>query len=119
MEAVAVDVARGNDAHRYLCRGAQHGSQQHLSHLRVDLLRVVQKRQRPDAVPLQQLVVEEDAGDDERACQRAPPRLVRARDEADSETAVEAKQALTRRGAHCPRISPDPERARAGLVPTL
>ena len=119
MEAVAIDVAGGDDAHRYLRRGAQHGSQQHLAHLRLDLLGVVQERQRSYPVALQQLVVEQDARDDERARQRAPARLVRARDEAHTETAVVAKQALTRRGAHGPRISPDPERVRAGFVPAL
>src|SRR5205085_10513660 len=30
VEAVAIDVTGGNDAYRYLRRGAQHGPQQHL-----------------------------------------------------------------------------------------
>ena len=46
-------------------------------------------------VILQQLVVEQDARDDERPRQRASPRLVRAGDEAGAEAAVEAEEALS------------------------
>ena len=59
-----------------------------------ELLRVVQRRQRPNARAAQQLVVEKDSGDDERACERAATGLVRSRDEAHAELAIDAEEAL-------------------------
>jgi hypothetical protein len=68
-------------------------------------------------VPVEEVVVEQHAGDDERAGERPPSRLVGSGDEADAETAVVAEKALSRRRAHGPRISADPERVRAINVP--
>ena len=76
VESVPVDVARRDHAHRHLRRRVEHGPEQHLAHLGIDLLRVVQQGERPGAVAVQRLVVEEDAGDDERACERSSARLV-------------------------------------------
>ena len=42
----------------------------------------------------QRAVVEQDARDDERAGERAAPRLVRAGDEARAEAAIEAQELL-------------------------
>ena len=58
----------------------------------VDLLRVVQERERPDLVVAQALVVEQHARDDERPCERPPPRLVGPGHEAAAEVPVEAQQ---------------------------
>jgi len=49
-----------------LRRRREHGPEQRLPVLRADLLRVVQLRQRSNAVVSQRFVVEEDACDDER-----------------------------------------------------
>src|SRR5581483_9491752 len=54
----------------------------------VELLRVVQERERADAVVAQPVVVEEDACDDEGS------RLVGAGDESRAEPAIEAKKPL-------------------------
>ena len=67
------------------------------------LLRVVQQRERANAVVAQGLVVEQDAGDDERPRKRTAAGLVDSRHEACAEPSVEAKKALaaargTRRG---------------------
>jgi hypothetical protein len=74
----------------------------------IHLLRVVEERERPDRVVAQTLVVEEDARGDERPGQAAAAGLVRARDEADAETAVEGEQLAARpadgrHGARIPR----------------
>ena len=69
MEPVAVDRPHGDDpdADR---RGARaYCLEQLLALLDRDLLRVVQRRERPHARPAQRVVVEEDAGDDEWACE--------------------------------------------------
>ena len=66
MEAVAVDLARREHPHADLLRAAGDCAEQPLAVLGRDLLRVVQERQRTDAMATQRLVVEEDAGDDER-----------------------------------------------------
>ena len=58
------------------------------------LLRVVQRGEPPDARAAKELVVEQDAGDDERPGERASPGLVRARDEADAETPVVCEKPL-------------------------
>ena len=57
----------------------------------IDLLRVVQEGERPDAMAPERPVVEEDAGDDERACERAAARLVGPRDEPRLETPIVAE----------------------------
>jgi hypothetical protein len=66
----------------------------------VDLLGVVEQREGPDAMPSQRLVVEEDAGHDERARERAPPRLVGACDEARTELTIELKKLPARATSH-------------------
>ena len=61
---------------------------------RLDLLRVVQQRQRTHPVALQELVVEQHAGDDERPGERAASGLVGACDEPGAEPAVVLEEAL-------------------------
>ncbi len=73
-----------------------------LALLGIDLLRVVQRRERPHGVAAEALVVEEHPRDDERAGEAAAPRLVRARDEAHAEPAVESEELLAD-GSACRR----------------
>ena len=73
VESVPVDVARRDHAHRHLSRRLEHGSDQYLADLGLDLLRVVEQGQWPGSVALQGLVVEEDAGNDQRACRDPRP----------------------------------------------
>ena len=63
----AVDFSRRDDLHRDPRRAVEHRAEQLLPVLGRDLLRVVQLRKRPNAMVAQRVVVEQDAGDDERA----------------------------------------------------
>ena len=124
VEAVAVDVAGGDDAHRDLRRRrrAPPGAAPRAARGSTcfESFSSASGRVR---WPLERLVVEQDAGDDERARQRASPRLVRARDEADAEPAVVAEQALSRCECSSPEDIARPGtcscRLRAGLVPSV
>ena len=58
------------------------------------LLGVVEVGERPDLVVAQTVVVEQHAGDDERPGERPAARLVRTRDEARAEPAVEPEEPL-------------------------
>ena len=95
VQTVPVDLAGRDDAHRYVRRGVEDGAQKQLAHLGIDLLRVVQQGERPRSTAVQRRVVEEDAGDDERPCERASTRLVGTRDEADAEPPVETQESLS------------------------
>ena len=110
----------GMIAHRDLRRHVEHGPEEHLAHLGLDLLRVVQQGERPRSMAVQRCVVEQDAGDDERARQRSPARLVGTGDEAHAEPAVVAEEPLSGRGAHRLEDIARPGtcscRARAGFV---
>ena len=59
----------------------EHGSEEVLTGLVVELLRVVQERERTRAVVAHGVEVEQDARDDERPGERPAPRLVRSGDE--------------------------------------
>ena len=96
VQAVAVDGAGRDHADGDPGRAARHRAEELLALRGVDLLRVVQERERADGVVAQPLVVEEDARRDERPGQAAPPGLVRARDEADAEAAVEGEELAAR-----------------------
>ena len=100
MQAVAVDL--GGRDHLRTTRSAQPSTaaEQLLALLRRDLLRVVQQRERADAVVAQAGVVEQDSGDDERARERTAAGLVGARDEACAELAIEAEEAVNRGAGH-------------------
>ena len=67
---------------------AEDGLEQQLAYSRVDLLGVVQQRERPRAMAVQCLVVEQDARHDQRPGERASPGLVGACDEPHAESAV-------------------------------
>jgi hypothetical protein len=60
----AVDLARRKDLHRDPGRTREHRPEELLTVLRRDLFRVVQLRERADAVVAQRVVVEKDAGND-------------------------------------------------------
>ena len=68
-----------------------------------DLLRVVQQGQRPNAVTAQRRVVEQDAGNDERAGERSATGLIRTRDEAHTEPPVVREKTLAARTSHASR----------------
>ena len=71
VQAVPVDVAGRDDPHGHV-RRASSTAEQHLAHLGATCFESFSSASgRVDAV--QRVVVEEDAGDDERPCQRAPP----------------------------------------------
>jgi hypothetical protein len=65
----AVDLTRRHDLHGNACRTRQHSPEQLLPILGRDLLRVVQLRERANAMVSQRVVVEQDACDDERPCE--------------------------------------------------
>jgi len=66
VQPLAVDLRVRDHLDRDLRRRREDGPEERLPVLGADLLRVVQLRQRADAMVAQRLVVEEDAGDDER-----------------------------------------------------
>jgi hypothetical protein len=90
VEAVPVDLAVRDDAHRDSFGAADDGAEELLPPLRGALLRVVEESERADAVIAQRAVVEEDAGDDERACERPASRLVGPGDEPRAKASIEA-----------------------------
>jgi hypothetical protein len=63
----AIDLTRRDDLDGDARRARKHGPEQLLTILGRDLLRVVQLRKRPHAMIAQRVVIEENAGGDERA----------------------------------------------------
>ena len=114
MQAVAVDCAGRDDADGNPRCTAGDCAEELLAPRRVDLLRVVQQRERADGVVAKARVVEEDSGGDERPREAAPAGLVRTRDEPRPEAAVKGEElaAWTAGGRHGPRI-PRPHDAQA------
>ena len=100
MQPVPVDRPHRHDAHADRSRAGADGLEQRLTLLDRHLFRVVQRRERPDAWAAELLVVEEHAGDDERACERPATGLVGARDEARVELAVEPEETLAAGSSH-------------------
>ena len=96
MQAVPVDRARRDDADGDPRRAARHGAEELLALRMVDLLRVVQERERANDVVAEALVVEHNARGDERPREASPPGLVRARHEAHAESAVEGEELAAR-----------------------
>ena len=92
----AIDLPRRDDLNGNPGCAREHRPEQLLTVLRRDLLRVVQLRERPNAMVAQRVVVEKDAGDDERAGERAAPCFVSPGDEASAELSVEPQQPLPR-----------------------
>jgi hypothetical protein len=96
VETLAVDLARRDDLHGDPGRAGENRAEELLSVLRRDLLGVVQLRERPNAVVAERVVIEQDAGDDERACEGAAAGFVSPGDEASAEPSVEPQQPLPR-----------------------
>src|SRR5437879_1564765 len=94
VQAVAVDLAVRNHAHDDLFRTAEDGPEEIFAALRRALLRVVQQAERPHLVVTQAPVVEQHPRDDERACERAAARLIRAGYEPRTELAIELQEFL-------------------------
>jgi hypothetical protein len=78
MEAVRVDLACRDRPYRDFRGAGEDGVEQLVAARRSQLLRVVEQRERPDAMVAQALVVQQHARDDERPGKGAPSRLVRA-----------------------------------------
>ncbi len=100
MEPVPIDLAVRNHADADRRRARSDGLEQELALLDGDLLRVVQRREGPDARPAQLLVVEEHTSDDERARERPAACLVRSSDEARAELAIEPEETLAGGSSH-------------------
>ena len=66
VQPLAVDLRMRDHLDRDRRRSRKHSAEERLAILRADLLRVVQVRERPNAVVAKRFVVEENAGDDER-----------------------------------------------------
>ena len=101
MEAVPIDGAHRNDPDAD--RGCAHadGLEEHLALLDRDLLRVVERCERPDARAAERLVVEEHLKRRAGPAQRASRvRLVGARDEAHAELAIESEKTLAGGSSH-------------------
>ena len=92
----AVDLSRRDDLHGNPGRARKHRPEQLLTVLRRDLLRIIQLRERPNAMVAQRVVVEKNAGNNERAGERAAACLVSPGDEASAEPSVELQQPLPR-----------------------
>ncbi len=74
--------------------------EERLTLLRRDLLGVVQPGKRTHPGTAEQLVVEEHAGNDERAGEGTPPSLVSTRDEANAEAPIMCEKPLPARSRH-------------------
>src|SRR5918992_2065569 len=105
MQPLPVDLPRRDHAHADPGGAADDGAEQLLPLERSHLLRVVQRRERPDSVMAEALVVEEHPGDDERPGQRAAAGLVGSGHEARTEPAVEREKALAARAWHADELS--------------
>ena len=92
VQPFAVDLGRGNGAHDDPLGAADDGAEEPLALGLAALLRVVQERERADAVVAQPRVVEQDARDEQRPGERPPARLVGAGDEARAEPTVELEK---------------------------
>ena len=110
MQPAAVDLVGGNDADDDPLGAADDAAIELVALVGRNLLRVVQVRERPDAVLAQARVVEQHTGDDERPGERAPPGLVGSGDEARAELAVELEELLAG-PAHAPDDSAAGRRA--------
>ena len=91
----------GDHLHRNPLGAAEHRAKELGPALGIDLLRVVQQRERANAMVAQRSVVEQHARDDQRPGQRAASCLVSPGDEPCAEAAVEAKESLPRLRLAC------------------
>jgi hypothetical protein len=69
VQPYTVDLTRRDDLDGDSSCAVEHRAEQLLPILGRDLLRVVQLRERPDAMVAERVVVEQDARDDERPCE--------------------------------------------------
>ena len=132
MEAGPVDLGVRDHPDGHALRTRQYRAIELLPLVRVQLLRVVQIGERPDAMVAKSGVVEQHARNDERSCERSPARLVRSRHPAGAEAPVEPKKPLprplprpparrlsTRRRPRARRCRTRRHRARQRLLPLL
>ena len=88
VQAVRIDLPRRDRADGDLLGAADDGPEQRLARRGSELLRVVQQRERPHPVVAQAVVIQQDAGDDERSGEGPSPCLVRSGDETRAEAPV-------------------------------
>ena len=100
VQAVSVDLPHGDDPDADPRGALDHGVEEGLALVVSHLLRVVQRGEAPYAGAAELRVVEQHAGDDERAGERPPSGLVRARDVTDAEAPVEPEKALAGGASH-------------------
>src|SRR5581483_11169402 len=94
VQSVAIDYRCRKDANRDPLCATHDRPVELVAGLWVDLLRVVQERERPDAMVGEAFVVEQHARDDERPRQRPAARPAGAGDEPPAERPVEPEQLL-------------------------
>ena len=100
MQAVPVDSPDRHDADAdRRCAGTDR-LEQGFAALDRDLLRVVQRRERPDARSTQLVVVEEDTCDDERTGERSATCLVGSGHEPRVELSIESEEPLAAGSSH-------------------
>jgi hypothetical protein len=88
MEAVRVDLTRRDRTNGNLLGTPDDCPKQHLPRRGGQLLRIVEQRERANAMVAEAGVVEQDARDDERSSERASARLVRPCDKPRPEATV-------------------------------
>ena len=117
MQPVPIDVAGGDDPHGHVRRSVEDGAEQHLAHLGVDLLRIVQECERAGAVAAAAMRSRRALLRPRAALpaspsppRRHPRRSERRGDGRTGEAAVRSEI------PSLPRISLEPERVRAGFV---
>jgi hypothetical protein len=104
VQPVAVDHARRDDPNSDPLGAARDRAEEVFALRGAQLLRVVQKPQRADAVVAEALVVEENRRGHQRPREASAPRLVGAGHVADAELPVEIEE-LGARAAHGPENS--------------
>jgi hypothetical protein len=96
VQTIVVDARGGDDTHGDACGALEHGVEEPLALVRIDLLGVVEPPEGTHPVTAQAVVVEQDTRDYERAGERSPPGLVGSGDEPRPQTAIEPEKALGR-----------------------
>ncbi len=110
MQTAGVDASYAPRDHSDAVRDAKDVRIEHLARFARVLLGVVERAQEPLLGQAQGLVIEKDRGGDERSCERTPPSLVGAGEQAHRELAIEREEPpaalATPQASLAPRASP-------------